>query len=98
MKRALPAGASTASAGARGVEAQRPSLLDDERAARVVLPADHPEWRRDAVTLSSRARAFLAKLKPYAIRVLTFWDHRTTTLALDELTLEIDASGSYRAH
>ena len=98
MKRALPPGSSSPSAAARGVEAQRPSLLDDERATRVVLPADHPEWRRDAVTLSSRARAFLAKLKPFAIRVLTFWDHRTTTVALEDLTLEIDASGSYRAH
>ena len=83
---------------ARSAEASRPSLLDDERGGRVVLPADYPQWRKDQVSLSGRARALLSKLKPFMIRVLTFWDHGTSTLALDELTLDVDASGSYRAH
>jgi hypothetical protein len=74
----------------------RPSLLDDERGNRVSLPTDHPEWRPDILSLSNRAKALLARIKPFVIRVMTFWDHRATTMELDNITLEVDASGSYR--
>ena len=103
MKRAQPASAIDArcdltppALGGRPVDVTRPSILDDERGARVVLPPDHPAWLRDALSLSGRAKALLAKLTPYVIRAMTFWDHRATTLELDDVTLEIDASGSYR--
>ena len=107
MKRSQAAGpllpspevaSSIESARIRAADIARPSLLDDERGNRVSLPADYPEWRRDQLSLSGRARALMAKLKPFVIRVLTFWDHRVSSLPLDELTLDIDASGSYRAH
>lgn len=107
MRRAQAAGAENSRAEplslrgapeARIAESARPSLLDDERGSRVVLPADYPEWRKDQLSLSGRARTLLSKLKPFMIRVRTFWDHGTSSLALDELTLDIDASGSYRAH
>ncbi len=81
---------------AGAAEIARPSLLDDERGNRVVLPADHPVWRRDNLSLSARAKALLAKVRPYVIHVLTFWDHRATTLSLDDVRIDIDASGSYR--
>jgi hypothetical protein len=107
MRRAQPAGRETLRAEPLGAlesqrvrisETTRPSLLDDERANRVVLPADYPQWRKDQLSLSSRARALLSRLRPFMIHVLTFWDHGVASLALDELTLDVDASGSYRAH
>ncbi|MGH7708637.1 MAG: hypothetical protein ACREM8_15030 [Vulcanimicrobiaceae bacterium] len=95
--RALPPGEQRqrATGQVRVEETTRPSLLNDKRGNRVALPSSIPEWRRDKVTLSKRALALLAKLKPFVIRVLTFWDHRVTSTDLDELRLEIDASGSY---
>jgi len=79
------------------VDEPRPSLLDDDRGRRVVLPNEHPEWRRDVVSLSERAKAALGRVQMKLIRVVTFWDHRTTSLALEDRTLEVDYSGSYRA-
>lgn len=60
------------------------------------LPRDHPAWMRDAVALSMRARELLAKLKPVAIRVLTFWDHTVRSLHIAGRRLSVDGSGSYR--
>ena len=60
------------------------------------LPRDHPAWMRDAVALSMRARELLAKLKPVAIRVLTFWDHAVRSLSVAGRRLSVDGSGSYR--
>jgi hypothetical protein len=105
MKRAEPANLSARSENvalpsrnnAGVAEAGRPSLLDDERGNRVVLPADHPQWRRDHISLSNRAATLLTKIKPFVIRVLAFWDHRTTSLPLDDVRLDVDPSGSYRA-
>ena len=95
--RALPAPEQRSASGSSRVdETNRPSLLNDKRGNRVALSGNIPEWTRDRVSLSKRALAVLAKLKPYAIRVLTFRDHRVTTAELDELRLEVDASGSYR--
>ncbi len=60
------------------------------------LPSDHPAWARDAISLSQRARALLAEIKPVALRVVAFWEHRVKSIAVGGRTLTIDASGSYR--
>ena len=57
---------------------------------------DRPEWTRDALTLSRRAREYIARLRPVALKVLTFWDHVTRSVAIEGARLSIDASGSYR--
>ena len=41
-----------------------------------LLPQDHPPWVKDALTVSQRAKEIIARLRPIAIRVLTFWEHR----------------------
>ncbi len=60
------------------------------------LPRDHAPWARDAVTLSARARALIAALRPIAFAVLTFWDHAKRACTAGSRALRIDASGSYR--
>jgi len=60
------------------------------------LPADHPAWTRDAVSISSRARALLVRLPRVVVRVLTFWDHAVRTIIVDGRRLAVDPSGSYR--
>ena len=60
------------------------------------LPSDHPAWQRDVLSLSSRARAAIAALRPIVITVLSFWDHRLREIALGAGTLGVDASGCYR--
>jgi len=62
----------------------------------ISLPRDHPRWLRDRFTVSAATKALIDRLKPVVIRVFGFWDHRVHRLALDSVTLEIDASGSYR--
>jgi hypothetical protein len=62
----------------------------------VALPRDHPKWARDRFTISAATKAFIDRLKPVAIRVFGFWDHRAHHLAFEHGTIEIDASGSYR--
>ena len=61
-----------------------------------ILPRDHPAWMRDAVAVSVRARDFLTKLKPLAVRVLTFWDHTVRSITVMGRSLHVDPSGSYR--
>ena len=60
------------------------------------LPQDHPAWQRDVLSISSRARALIAAIRPYAVKVLNFWDHRFRDIAIGARTLIIDPSGSYR--
>jgi hypothetical protein len=60
------------------------------------LPNDHPSWQRDVVSISTRARAVIAALRPVVIRVRSFWDHRVSEIRIGSLTLGVDASGSYR--
>ena len=60
------------------------------------LPRDHPAWQRDVISVSARAREIVARLRPLAIRALTFWDHVRRSTAIAGRTLEIDPSGSYR--
>ena len=60
------------------------------------LPNDHPAWMRDTLSLSQRARALLASVKPVVVRVIAFWEHRVKSVAVGNRTLTVDASGSYR--
>ena len=60
------------------------------------LPRDHPNWQRDALAVSARARAIVARLRPITVRVLTFWDHVVRTIAVRGRRLEVDPSGCYR--
>ncbi len=60
------------------------------------LPHDHPTWMRDTLSISQRARALLARIKPVAVRVIAFWEHRVRSIAIGSRTLSVDASGSYR--
>lgn len=65
-----------------------------ERAPR--LPRDHPHHVADTISLGSRARAVLERLRPLVIRIATFWDHRIRTCTIGARRLAIDAAGSYR--
>ena len=60
------------------------------------LPRDHPAWQRDVLSVSARARAVLAQLRPVVVRVLTFWDHVVRGAAVGGRCVEVDASGCYR--
>jgi hypothetical protein len=62
-----------------------------------LLPHDQPRWVRDAVAVSQRAREIVAKLRPVAVRVLSFWDHRIRSIVIGGRLVEVDASGCYRA-
>lgn len=62
-----------------------------------LLPRDHPKWVRDTLSVSSRAKDLVARLKPVAVRILGFWDHRVRTAVVAGLRVAIDPSGSYRA-
>jgi len=60
------------------------------------LPREHPRWVKDALAISQRARVLLTRLKPLAVRVLTFWDHHVRGLRVGNRSLSVDGSGSYR--
>jgi hypothetical protein len=60
------------------------------------LPQEHPRWVKDSLAVSQRARELIACLRPIAIRILTFWDHRARSAFVGGLLVRIDPSGSYR--
>ena len=68
----------------------------DDRYEGPALPSDHPAWMRDTLSLSQRARALLGNIKPVAIRVVTYWEHRLHAIVIGGRRVGIDASGSYR--
>ena len=70
--------------------------IDADAAGLPELPADHPRWQRDAISISTRARAVIATIVPTVVRTLTYWDHRIRDLALGPRTLTIDPAGCYR--
>ncbi len=72
------------------------AILPDVEIETPALPRDLPQWARDAVAVSQRARELLAKIQPVVIRVLTFWDHRIRSALVGGRRLDIDPSGSYR--
>jgi hypothetical protein len=67
-----------------------------ESESEALLPRDHPKWARDAVTISQRGRELIARLRPIAVRILTFWDHRVRSVQVGFGRVCIDPSGSYR--
>ncbi len=69
---------------------------DDRWGNGPALPSDHPAWARDALSISQRARALLARIKPVVVRVIAFWEHRVKSISIGGRTLSVDASGSYR--
>lgn len=79
-----------------GPAAVQYAALPDVEIETPYLPHDHPAWVRDAVALSMRARELLAKLKPVAVKILTFWDHAVRSIVVANRRLTIDPSGSYR--
>jgi len=60
------------------------------------LPRDHPRWQRDILSVSARARAMVAALRPVVVRTLTFWDHVVRSIAVGSRRVEVDPSGCYR--
>ncbi len=60
------------------------------------LPSDHPQWQRDVVSISSRARALIANVVPVVVRTLAYWDHRFREVAFGARTLSVDPAGCYR--
>jgi hypothetical protein len=73
-----------------------PLVIDPDEAGDARLPADHPQWQRDVLSLSSRARAIVATIVPVVVRTLSYWDHRVRELALGARTLAVDPAGCYR--
>lgn len=69
---------------------------DQEAAPVQTLPRDHPHWVRDTISISSRARALLERIRPAMIRVLSFWDHVVRSVSIGAYRLSVDPSGSYR--
>ena len=78
-------------------EALAPLAIDpDERYDGPALPGDHPAWMRDAVSMSQRARALLAALRPVVLHVIAAWEHRVRSIVIGGRSMKVDASGSYR--
>ena len=71
-------------------------VVADAELETALLPNDQPRWVRDAVAVSQRAREIIARLRPTAVHVLSFWDHRIRAVVVAERRVQIDASGSYR--
>jgi hypothetical protein len=70
--------------------------IDADAAGMPPLPNDHPQWQRDVVSISARARAIVAHAIPAALRVFTYWDHRVREIAFGTRTLAVDPAGCYR--
>ncbi len=70
--------------------------VDAEASGLPELPADHPPWQRDVVSISSRARALIANVVPVVVRTLSYWDHRIREVAFGPQTLAVDPAGCYR--
>ncbi|MBV9333496.1 MAG: hypothetical protein JO146_05780 [Candidatus Eremiobacteraeota bacterium] len=71
-------------------------LVPDGELETPLSPHDRPRWVRDAVAVSQRARELIARLRPVAVRVLSFWDHRIRAIVVGECCVRVDASGCYR--
>lgn len=61
-----------------------------------LLPRDHPQWVKDTLSVSNRARELFARIKPVVVRILTFWDHRVRSVLVGNSRVSVDPSGSYR--
>lgn len=90
-----PLGAGIAQPGA--TLAPLPIAFDNEdRFGGPALPSDHPKWLTDAISLSSRARALVVKLKPVVLHAIAAWEHRVRTIVVGGRNVRVDTSGSYR--
>jgi len=69
---------------------------NDDQFGGPALPSDHPAWLKDAVSLSQRARALVAKLKPVVVHVVGVWEHRLRSIVVGGRKMTVDPSGSYR--
>jgi hypothetical protein len=103
MSSRVDSDAQTANAATAGVPlsgipvALQPVSLDpDDRWGGHSLPNDHPAWMRDTLSLSGRARALLAHVKPVVLRVIEAWEHRVRSIVVGGRRLSVDPSGSYR--
>jgi hypothetical protein len=72
------------------------SLDPDDRWGGHSLPNDHPAWMRDTISISQRARALLANIKPVVLNVIAAWEHRVRAIFVSGRRLSVDPSGSYR--
>lgn len=70
--------------------------IDAEASGVPDFPSDHPQWQRDVVSISARARAVIANVVPTAVRTLSYWDHRIREIAFGARTLSVDPAGCYR--
>ncbi len=76
---------------------QPPTIpIDAEASGDPRLPADHPQWQRDVLSISSRTRAIIATIVPTIVRTFSYWDHRLRELALGARTLSVDPAGCYK--
>jgi hypothetical protein len=82
--------------GASRSEAVVPVVAEAELET-ALLPNDQPRWVKDAVAVSQRARELIGKLRPAAVHVLCFWDHRIRAIVVGDRRVQVDASGCYRA-
>jgi hypothetical protein len=82
--------------GASRPEAVVPVVAEAELET-ALLPNDQPRWVKDAVAVSQRARDLIAKLRPAAVHVLSFWDHRIRATWVADRRVAVDASGCYHA-
>lgn len=74
-----------------------PILLDyDDRWGGQSLPNDHPAWMKNRLSLSQRARALVAQLRPIVVKVIAYWEHQVRSIAVGNGRLSVDPSGSYR--
>jgi hypothetical protein len=70
--------------------------IDAEAAGLPALPNDHPQWQRDIVSISARARAIVANARPIVVRALSYWDHRIREVVFGPRILSVDPAGCYR--
>ncbi len=68
----------------------------DDRWGGLTLPSDHPAWMKDTLSISQRARALIAKLRPVVTRVIAYYEHHVRSIAIGNGRLSVDTSGSYR--
>ena len=74
-----------------------PILIDyDDRWGGQTLPNDHPPWMKDTLSLSQRARALIAQLRPLVVKVIAYWEHQVRSITVGNGRLSVDPSGSYR--
>lgn len=73
-----------------------PPPIDADAGGLPELPSDHPQWQRDVVSISSRARAVIAAVVPVVVRTLSYWDHRIKEVAFGARSLAVDPAGCYR--